>query len=324
MQALIDWLQFTYKPIDSNGDSEPINESDVVSEILGLDFGQFKPRKGLYFYKDGIENENVSVFFNGINEDMGYHVQMSGKGCRYMETKVNFNWGIFLTSLLAKGCKFSRIDVAIDDKEYLDMNVVKTHLAENAVSTLFKGYKFIQEYHFGDNKMKSETIYFGERTSDVFIRMYRKDLQSDGKIDAIRLETVMKRDRAQNFVLAYCNPESWYDLKGLISQVLGKYIRFLSEKKSEKGNVTRISTAKWWDEFLDSVEKLSLCNGKEDITMEKVCHWYERQVAAGLRLLCETKGELYVERVWLTAKLSARHKRLKVRYLAEKRGEQSA
>jgi phage replication initiation protein len=315
MKALIDWLQFTYIPVVSP-DNEDITPNEIISDFLCLNPNDFKPRKGLYWYKEGLEHENVSVFYDGINEGMGFHIQISGKGCRYMETIKDFQWHLFLNHLMANGCQFTRLDVAIDDRKFLNMDTIREHLQQGNVVTRFREYSKTTVYKFSENKRSSDTIYFGVRASDVFMRIYDKSMESKGKIDAIRFETVLKHEKAENFIKEYINPENFYNLSYLIEKVINNYIRFVKKKEN---NSSRSVMADWWAEFIETAEKLSLSNGQEDITMEKVCSWYERQVASGLKLLMETKGPLYVEGVLYRARMNSKHKRLKERYQREQR-----
>lgn len=312
MNALIDWLQFTYFP-SYNEDAEDLTPEGVIRDILCLDSLQFQDCKGFYGYRKGLEYNNIRVLYDG-NEGMGFHVQISGQGCRYLESQFGFAWDKFLTLVLAEKCNISRIDVAIDDNEYLDLKKIKKQIMKGDIVSRFRKWGIRQERSLSDNSTLGDTIYLGQRSSDVFIRIYDKELESGGAINAVRLETVMKNDKAKNFVINYLN-SNFKNLAYLTQMVLNNYIRFVKKKDS---NVSRSENVKWWEDFLLTAEKLSLSVGKEEITLDKVCDWVERQVSSSLKLIVETKGEFYLMRMVDKTVLNAKHQKLKAEYRRQK------
>lgn len=307
MNAFIDWLQFTFVP---SADNDNITAKNIVEELLCLDFEKFGCCKGMYGYKSGYEYENIKVFYEGT-ETMGFHVQVTGKGCRYLENQEGFAWEKLFALLIGHNCNISRLDVALDDTEYLDMKKIQWYLERKLFTSRFKTWGIVEEKKLKDGEILGKTLYLGKRVSDVFIRIYDKKLESNGAIDAVRLETVLRNDKAKNFVVEYMKLENFGNLAFLANKVINNYIRFI--KKNDE-NISRCSNAEWWEAFLLTCEKISLSKGKESVTLEKVCSWMERQCASALKLIIETKGEYYVRRMVDKAKLNDKHERLKAEY----------
>jgi phage replication initiation protein len=159
-----------------------------------------------------------------------------------------------------------------------------------------------------------DTLYLGSRSSDFFIRVYDKDLESEGQIKGTRLEMVLKDDKANEFVRNYLDAkesETFNNLSFLSSKVLNNYLRFISKSASRN---ERCDTAKWWLEFTGTLEKLSLGKGKGKMTLEKVCKWLEHQVCSSMKLIVETKGKEYLNGMIEKAILSPQQVEMKDSY----------
>lgn len=70
LKSLIDWFEFTI----------PVRDHLVVLRLLGIKVEEYiELEKGMYLYKNQLLCGNIRVMFNGISDDMGVHVQMSGE-----------------------------------------------------------------------------------------------------------------------------------------------------------------------------------------------------------------------------------------------------
>ena len=300
MEAFIDWLQFTVFEDFENDNIRTY--ADIIDQYLNLEVNDFQPCNGLYGYKSCQQFQNIRVLYDGP-ELMGIHVQISGKGCRYLESLDNFDWNRFLGHLVFLGVKFTRIDVAIDQKQYFDCDRIQRYLKTDRVCTRFRKYGETSTSYIGSSELCGKTIYFGSRKSEIFIRFYDKGLESDGQIEGTRLEIVLRDDKANEFVFQYLNKENFYNLTYLTSKVINYYLRFI---KCDATRKERCSIANWWSDFINTVEKLSLGKGKEVITLDRICKWFEKQVSTSLKLIIETKGVEYVDEMVKKAKLSNR------------------
>lgn len=306
MNAFIDWLQFTVKENEEN--EYDLTYADVIAHHLKLDVFDFTESKGMYGYKSCQQYQNIRVFFDG-SIDMGIHVQISGKGCRYLESQIDgFDWNDYLGWLVFNGVKFTRIDVAIDQDKYFDVDKIKKHIEKNRLVTRFRTYDPRSIKRISDGKPLSNTIYFGSRSSLLFIRIYDKGLESDGELNVTRLEIVMRDERANEFVSQYLKADNFYNLSYLTIKVLNNYLRFVNGDATRK---ERATVCKWWLDFIGHMEKISLGKGKGVITLERVCKWFEKQVSSSLKLIIETKGTPYLDEMVKNAKLSKQQLKLK-------------
>ena len=300
MEAFIDWLQFTVFEDYENDNIRTY--ADIIDQYLNLEVNDFQPCNGLYGYKSCMQYQNIRVLYDGP-ELMGIHVQISGKGCRYLESLDNFDWNRFLGHLVFLGVKFTRIDVAIDQKQYFDCDRIQRYLKSDRVCTRFRKYGETTTSYIGSSELCGKTIYFGSRKSEIFLRFYDKGLESDGQIEGTRLEIVLRDDKANEFVFQYLNKENFYNLSYLTKKVVNYYLRFI---KCDATRKERCSITNWWSDFINTVEKLSLGKGKEVITLDRICKWFEKQVSTSLKLIIETKGVEYVDEMVKKAKLSNR------------------
>jgi len=171
MEAFIDWLQFT---VFEDYENENIRTyADIIDQYLNLEVNDFQPCNGLYGYKSCQQYQNIRVLYDGP-ELMGIHVQISGKGCRYLESLKNFDWNRFLGHLVFLGVKFTRIDIAIDQQKYFDCNRIKRYLKTDRVCTRFRKYGETSTSYIGSSELCGKTIYFGSRFDCNRIKRYLK------------------------------------------------------------------------------------------------------------------------------------------------------
>ena len=78
--------------------------------------------------------------------EMGIHIEISGQGCRYVESKINEDWRGFLHGLNLRNVKYSRLDIALDDyKETLNFNVIERKVKSGEVISTSKKTKCRRE-----------------------------------------------------------------------------------------------------------------------------------------------------------------------------------
>ena len=127
---------------------------------------------------------------------MGYHVELSGQGCRFIESHYaeknngkEFNWFEFFKSLyfLMEGglaVKICRIDFAIDDKnEILDVGEMKECVINDEIVSLYRGGRKDGELvcreiesvkRIKGGAVVGKTLYLGNKKSNSFCRIYDK------------------------------------------------------------------------------------------------------------------------------------------------------
>ena len=264
--AFIDWLTFRF-----TGQFAAI---ESVLEVLGgaEGFVSIHPRMG---YRHAVTREGVTVMWGG-KEDDAAHVSLTGVGCRAIERLPDFfSWEVYLSRLLLRGAQFSRVDVAIDDRSGL-VTVAKVREAEwvgrarGMYDTSSRGK---------DRVCTGETVYFGRRVSDTFVRIYNKALEQGVEGDWTRVEVECKRKRAHLMAEAVASG----DLGEVVRGFLMGHLRFVEAVADT--NRDRWPLLDWWSEFLQGVQALRLTVGKPSVSLERSVAWVRRQVAPTLAAL---------------------------------------
>lgn len=182
----VDWLSFTVMST---------NDLVDVLDMLGYTTDDFaRMPKGARGYRTmfRLNGYSLSVLCDG-NPDMGIHVDVSGSAIgelirSFSETlKINTPFGegydidfdsTFMVALLERirdNGHVTRIDVAIDD-------IGCNYFSTNDVCRLYENTQIVSKFRNMRNVVESEvsgrktghTVYFGSRTSDIFLRVYVK------------------------------------------------------------------------------------------------------------------------------------------------------
>lgn len=251
---LFDWLSFTSADDDF----------ESILTLLGLDVEQYSSRftkcKGRYFYKDGFQFGGISIYANGNKDKQGRETvccQLTGQGCRDFETFSTHKDWLELLGVLCSDpdvYNITRLDIAYDDHDgLLDIWKIKEETDKLNFVTLFRCVK--PEY---DVISHSITIGYGKRhQSDVYMRCYDKAVERscDPGTHWIRFEIEMHKDRAFNFAREYVS-NAGRGIGAVFFGVLNTYLRYVIP--SDDSNKSRWSTASWWLDFCDDVQKISL------------------------------------------------------------------
>ena len=169
-------------------------------------------------------------------------------------------------------------DNSIEFKQLLE------YLNNNHVVTRFKKYKYVVEKQIEEDGQQTlgETIYFGSRSSNIFIRIYDKAKQMKQNEDSwIRIEIVYKDDHANALALYIAQGEK--NLGELFSQTLNNYIRFV--EKSNDSNKRRWKTADFWEKILEDSSRLKLSFQGTEVDPKKTADWFKTKVAPSLAFL---------------------------------------
>lgn len=255
LEGCIDWIQVTF-PVG-------ITLEYVVTGVLGLKMEDFSPMpKGMNGYKQAISHGYIKVLFDG-NDDMGVHVILSGMGVRQMEAE-RFNsssdfWAEWLHFCLLVNARFTRFDVAIDDRiGYFTLSQIQEEIEVNKkrnIRSLFGGGKIEKEFSLDeDSEDGGFTIYFGSRQSDTLVRFYDKAQQQNVEGFWLRTEVQTRDDNAQECAKRIAGG---LEAGTLCAGVLKKYINFLDPNHHDS-NKSRRRVADWWSCFLGEVEKVRL------------------------------------------------------------------
>lgn len=290
---LIDWLTFSSK----------IDDFQSIKEFLGLSSCDFKLASGRYMYGRSYRFGNISIYTDGLSDDMGVCVEMSGQGCRDYESYGNADWDSVFQYFLQNPSQvnISRLDVAYDDfDKLLDL--------EKVIADTYNGNYTSKLKHWNVQKgSRGATVEHGTRGGDMYIRIYDKKAERnrDDLEYWCRCELQMRHDTACNFVKAMYKPASQVDhgtlysiflldtpIEQLYFEVLNNYLRYV--KPPDVGNDSqkyRWETAPHWLEFLQTGARRSIfvAPGVE-YNMERLYSYVFSQAGNAIRTYIDIAG----------------------------------
>lgn len=266
-----------------------------------------------YSYKVYIHWTDSLIVSPGVNP--GVYIELTGQGCRKIEDwNTNFDWFKFLyqfhNDLTVKqdfiingeskslyNAKISRLDVACDllDDDLITIDFLIQQIKERKLVTkareISSPNELMKNGEFCDSH---DTIYVGKkRQSDRFLRIYDKAVEQ-GLFDVkwLRFEFQMQNENATSFYLNLV--ECFGDWSSCYYGVLNDYLRFTADANDKSVNSTRLKTASWWQEFLDTMLKLKqLYLPGSAYTATRLIKYVERQVSSSLKtLLYYCRGDL--------------------------------
>ena len=308
-EVAIDWLSYTIKCTDQSDFS--MYNIERLQKDLFLDVDVIPTQKnGRYAYSSAIDYSNsITILYNDIAAreftdaetsldrylKMGIHVEISGTGCRMLETHLKqhgMNLREYILFLKEYGVNFSRIDVAYDDYNHLlDFDVIESKMRNDQVVTRLRNKQQVEGYskieNLSSSNSKGVTYYFGNRSSAAFVRFYDKKIEQISKGNPVpddietwqRYEVVLKREKANDFVSKY---ETCEDLSKLYMQVIGGLIRFIDETDTNKA---RCKTSLFWERFTSNETPVKLASKEMDSDLSTVIEWFDKAVANSLIVL---------------------------------------
>jgi len=125
LDAVIDWVQVTFKELDHN---------DIMNYILQFDKELMTHEsKGRFRYAGKWVFGGIEILTPPNDYlEMGFHIYMTGSACRSFEIYLRAQkrtWFDFFRDCLSYNGKFTRLDIAIDDrKPYLEIRETGQHL----------------------------------------------------------------------------------------------------------------------------------------------------------------------------------------------------
>jgi DNA relaxase NicK len=304
--AVVDWLSFTIFEI--YGDYR-----DVLAWLTppGVDENEWYESTGKYGYRQGRRRGGVYMMYDGL-PGMGVHVSLSGAACRQLEEewgiaeiaaragvsveRVWINWLCLLYR--ADGVNLSRVDVAKDDFDnLLDMGIIKESIKAGSLSSSFrigsidKREKIeLGKPHEETPGGDAETIYFGKRSSEMYVKIYNKQKERLEKNEPasdtghwVRLEVTFKDRKLDNFLNLLCQVPSFAVAWAWVQQSLS-----FREPADGDTNKSRWEVCSWWSGFFENVGRLGRVATKKAVkTLGEYHAWVARQVAPVLSVLVD-------------------------------------
>lgn len=258
-------------------------------ELLSLNFFDGLDMRNKH-YSFGRYFSGVLIAWNTdvLGQIVDCFLDISGKGCRYIETiNSDFHWFSFLnlfdSDFKSGNSHISRIDVALD---LLDSEIPFEKFQKYTLNELYVcRSKCLPKVVM----MREETIYFGSSSSDRMLRIYNKALEQNlPDTYWIRMEFQLRNDCAMSFYLNWClHPDIGFLYRGMLVD----YLRFVSlpigtkiEDIKRNRNQGRLPTAPWWDKLIDGVDRISqIYLPGEVYTLSKLEHYLAKQTYSSLK-----------------------------------------
>ncbi|HHG6167488.1 TPA: replication initiation factor domain-containing protein [Staphylococcus aureus] len=284
LEAVVDWVQVTF---------QVPSIFTIMEDVLKLPRAVFKHRNsGLYYYNRGYTFGNIQIFYSDKDEGMGFHLQLSGSGCREFEHYLinrNETWQDFFKRCAVKKARFTRIDIAIDDtKTYLKIPRLIKKAERGECISKFRSASSISGFKLSDGRSKGSTFYIGSKKSDIYCRFYEKNYEMAYKLKTPvedfglwnRYEIQMRRSNAENCAMILTETSSISDI---VKGVLNNSMRFVTEPK----DVSDSRKSRWpvyqeWSRFIKGADKISLSMKPSLKSIEDNIDWLCKQVATTL------------------------------------------
>lgn len=276
---LVDWIQATILRSD-------ISVYELFKNLFGIE-SKFvvKEASGFFGYDTSYSYKDIRIMvaeyrrYEGL-QDMGYHIYITGSGCRDLED-LNIDYKDLFKKILNYGAQFTRLDISVDcfTNKYFTIPRIKECIKNGQVVSRFRNTIEFVKTHLENGVNEGYTIWFGSRASDVQIVFYDKlkERQSqnyivDNNINFwIRLECRFRRNHASEVASNFAN-KTFEEFKEFYFGVLLNYIRFVEINKKDK-NKRRWKILPWWQEFVGDAKKISLQKINVESTITRKRNW---------------------------------------------------
>lgn len=316
IRLLLDWLGFS---VDAGFTDLDIKKFFKVT--VGIEETDWLPGRRYYQgYADSWTYENINIYYNGA-ENQGLHVDITGQGCRFIETfyrkrKIHkFDWLIFFSHIIdSLQGKFTRIDMAIDEFEgYLDVQKIFEKCLKGEVRSRFKSWRPDGNWDM-NGSTNGITIYFGSVNSRMNVIFYEKNKQLNIDYHWSRMEVRYKKQRAQALVkeLLYNHSEidgTKKDVAVIVAAHVRHYLKFVDQ--TSDSNKARWPESQFWKDFMAGVPSLRLAEALPDRTITRIRSWFDHQVSKSFALMFYAYQDTEYEAEWLREILNEGRKKLK-------------
>jgi hypothetical protein len=209
-------------------------------------------------------------------------------------------WKLFQLLDSIYGFKPTRLDFTMDDYDKsLDLWDVESALIIGGQKAdgkwnlgNFTSFKSWEVIHNSDG---GKTIYLGSRESDEYVRIYDKEIESKGKVKSIRMERVLKDERAEQSFndLLNISPDAMETIGSTfcISVAIGK-TKFINRTGwAHEKNISRIPVLPFWAEWTENIVPTGYSNLPVERTMPKTINWWDSQVIRSMVMVEGVMGE---------------------------------
>lgn len=191
------------------------------------------------------------------------------------------------------GCKSTRLDVFFDDYE---RSVTMDELRDAAAQGDYSMFNVTSENRTRNRTQKGndgvvyDAVTFGRRASKgsgAFLRVYDKNLESNGESNCIRWELELTQHKAEKVFKYLAGCDGNMDVFAVVcGAIIGGCITFVHRtKRAGDKNIIRLAEYDWWAAIKKTLGALSIRIAKKTNTLTGTIEWVERQVAPSLALI---------------------------------------
>lgn len=213
--------------------------------------------------------------------------------------------------------KPTRMDVYFDDYA---RRVTMDDLRDTITRKDFSGFRIVNVSHTLDcSKKKNDgVIYYaiafgrrGSKGSGKYLRIYDKNLESDGKENCIRWEVEFTQEFALDVFNILAGAEGRLDVFAIAcGALIGGIMKFV-HRNGDK-NITRLELYDWWESITKDLGVLVVRIAKKKNSLTGMIEWTERQVSQTLAVIglsFKTERDLYE---WIQAMRSVGESKMNV------------
>lgn len=186
----IDWIKATV-PFEK---TVPL----ILKELGGEDSSIWEDCRASRPYSDAKRCQFATVMWHEQYTEFKILVEMTGKDLSYIRENTDLKGYDMIKWLSGLGANFTRIDFAFDMRGFDGRpKDLYARWASGVLLTSAKKVRFIQERD--GSGITGETVYFGGRSSEKFLRVYDKAKERGGKGKWLRAEVECKGTFANTF-----------------------------------------------------------------------------------------------------------------------------
>jgi hypothetical protein len=262
-----DWLNVT----------APLANRQQLQELVESYLGAGTPRdRGANTYGQSVAWESGALLAWSEGRPECW-LSLNGDSCDLILPELKLE---LFHSLARLGCRCTRIDVAIDvPRELLSMELVHAAAAADQVVGYqrYEPRRAIRDMRTG--QLDEDQARFGRRGRDGsgrFTRVYDKGLESDGEIDAVRVEVEYSAELApQVFELMICGAETQVELEKNFGRLVTGGIDF-ADKTGAHGHRPRFRRLDWWERIVELVGTARVVVERVKPTLESSIEWLKK------------------------------------------------
>lgn len=297
VQVGIDWLEFTMTPqkgpldaMEWRPDTLDLPKNKLmddtllaVSMALGchpsdwhlLEFGL------LGWKQQFLGPGGARLLFDAPGEREDFHIVLPGKACSMISED---QMRSLMRFCLGRNGKATRIDTKIDDYSRLATpELFRQSLERGDAVTHAEKALVVHEFDVGSPVSTGDTVYLGSPRSRQKLRVYDKNLESEGDLDCIRWELEVRKEAAIT-MLAQLVDGDW---AAVMTSRLVAFVDFRDSATAVNSSAPSRDRPRlaWFEKLVGMAVKASAYLPTLPRTVEDVAKWFSDQVGTSLAML---------------------------------------